>query len=166
MRLSLKELRERREHGPTEVENRRLSGIPLEVILSANGAITELVSLAEALTGFGLSLEAAHAALNRIVAGDAVSVILQLTPGGDMPFALCRFGLSLGQPVDAEPSMSVEGLLGRGAASRDVVSSFEHWRLSQPTQPPAREALGLMVRSYLAEHGLLTVRKKRKEAEV
>lgn len=160
MRLSLRELRERREQGRTAVEDRRPSGIPVEVLLEATGAIGQPVSLAQALTGFGLSLDAAHDVLNRLVANETVPVTLHMTPEGETPFALCRFGLGVGQVVETRQSPVVLGIL-----NPEAVDSFEGWRLSQPAQPAPREALRLMVRKYLIEHGLLNAEQDRRDTE-
>ncbi len=145
MQLSLKALREQRERGLTAVEDRQPSGIPVEVVLRASGSIERPVSLAEALTGFGLPLDQAHTVLNRLVAGETVPVTLHLTQGGEMPFALCQFGLSIDRSLGPVP---LETILGR-----ELADSIERWRLAQPTRPSADEALDRIVRAYMTEHG-------------
>ncbi len=114
----------------------------------AAGPIEQPVSLARALTGFGLPLDAAHAALNRIVAGEAVPLTLYLTPGGEMPFALARFGVAVVEP--AEPAADLRRVL-----ARDLADAVDAWRLRDPAHPSEREALSYMIREYLIEHGRL-----------
>ncbi|MDV2983053.1 UNVERIFIED_CONTAM: hypothetical protein Q9R58_01915 [Methylobacteriaceae bacterium AG10] len=146
MQLSLKALRERREQGLTAAEDRLPSGIPVEVVLRASAPIERPVGLAEALTGFGLPLDAAHTVLNRLVEGEAVPVTLYLTQGGELPFTLSRFGLSIGG--GSAPAPRLDTIL-----TRDLVDSIERWRRAQPARPSAGEALGHIVRTYMAEHG-------------
>ena len=148
MQLSLKALKERRDRGLTEVEGRRPSGIPVEVVLVASGPVERPVSLAQALTGFGLPLDAAHAVLNHLVSGESVPVTLHLTPGGEMPFALSQFGVAIGQPV--EPASPLRKFL-----AREVADAVEAWRLDDPAHPSTGEVLGHIVREYLVEHGRL-----------
>ena len=140
MGSSLKEALERRERNRNEGADHRPSGIPVDLVLEATASIEHPVSLVHALLGFGLDLRDAHDIVDRLAGGERLSATLHLTPDGDSPFSLGRFGIAASAPW----------LTDAATIPGDVLSAIDTWRLSRPERPSRGEAIGIILRRGLA----------------
>lgn len=145
MRSSLKEALERRGQDRNEASDRRPSGIPIDLVLRAPGAIEKPVSLVRALVTFGLELRDAHDVVDRLAARASVAVTLILTPESESFFSLQKLGVTADAPVRDATSPT-----GATAIPGDVLSAIDAWRLSRPERPTRDEAIRIILRRGLA----------------
>lgn len=140
----MKKALERRGRDRNEADDRRPSGIPVDFVLQAPGALEQPVSLVRALVSFGLDLREAHDAVDRLASRESVAVTLTMKPESESLFSLQKLGVTADAQVRDATSPT-----GAAAIPGDVLSAIDAWRLSRPEQSTRDEAIRIIFRRGL-----------------
>lgn len=146
-RLSFKEALARRDETPAEPP--ALSGSPARLRLSMAGPIPQPVTAIQTIKALGTSLREAHAAMDRIAAGHAVTLALTIPDERDVQAEFAALGIHA-QIMDADIDvrairqgldLTLQEFAIRFALDPDTVQSWEQGR----TRPDPAAAVLLRV---------------------